>query len=196
HHGTFWSFDNLRLTPRPVQQPSPPKWVTVVSISSARKAAQRGARICTGFHPQTRVVELFDAYRDEAERVGRKVGPDDLCLRRQVTLIGSDSTRVETLAERSRQSRERLKADPRLDLPDRPALLDTPTAHAFSIGDDEFIVGTPATVTEQVIAQCRQAGAGNFAALFDRSTPPDTLRDWYAAFGAVAIPLLHSAAVQ
>src|SRR5947207_177284 len=38
HHGTFWNLDNLCLTPRPVQQPSPPKWVTVVSASSARKA--------------------------------------------------------------------------------------------------------------------------------------------------------------
>src|SRR5215469_6764300 len=29
HHGRFWNFDNLRLTPRTLQQPSPPKWVTV-----------------------------------------------------------------------------------------------------------------------------------------------------------------------
>ena len=48
HHGTFWNFDDLRLTPRPLQQPAPPRWATVVSTSSARKAARRGARICTG----------------------------------------------------------------------------------------------------------------------------------------------------
>ena len=33
HHGQFWNFDDLRLTPRPVQQPEPPKWVTVISTS-------------------------------------------------------------------------------------------------------------------------------------------------------------------
>ena len=32
-NGRLWSFDNLCLTPRPVQQPSPPKRVTVVSTA-------------------------------------------------------------------------------------------------------------------------------------------------------------------
>jgi alkanesulfonate monooxygenase SsuD/methylene tetrahydromethanopterin reductase-like flavin-dependent oxidoreductase (luciferase family) len=195
HHGKFRSFDNLRLTPRPVQQPSPPKWVTVVSASSARRAAQRGAKICTGFHPQSKVIEIFDAYRDEADKVGRKVGPDDLCLRRQVTMLVDDSKRVEILAEKARLSRERLKADPRLDLPDRPAVLDTPSAHAFSIGDEEFIAGTAAAVGEQIVTQCRQAGAGHFAALFDRTAGPEKLKDWYSDFGAVTIPLLRGTAI-
>jgi hypothetical protein len=38
-------------------------WVTVVSEDSARKAARRGAKICTGFHPLDRVVSIFNAYR-------------------------------------------------------------------------------------------------------------------------------------
>jgi alkanesulfonate monooxygenase SsuD/methylene tetrahydromethanopterin reductase-like flavin-dependent oxidoreductase (luciferase family) len=196
HHGRFWQFDNLRLTPRTVQQPSPPKWVTVVSTSSARKAAQRGARICTGFHPQTKVLEIFNAYRDEADRLGRSAGPDDLCIRRQVTLLDDDSTRDQVLNERLAATRNRLKADPRLDLPDRPALLDTPTAHAFSIGDEEFSAGTPLSVAEQIIAQCSQVGAGHFAATFDRSQPPKQLQRWYRDFGARTIPLLHDASLD
>jgi alkanesulfonate monooxygenase SsuD/methylene tetrahydromethanopterin reductase-like flavin-dependent oxidoreductase (luciferase family) len=195
HHGRFWNFDDLRLSPRPVQQPWPPKWVTVVSTSSARKAAQRGAKICTGFHPQSKVIEIFDAYRDEARKAGREAGPEDLCIRRQVSLIEDDSLREATLARRRDVSRERLKADPRLDLPDRPAVLDTPSAHAFTIGDEEFIAGTPATVAEDIIHQCRQAGAGHFAALFDRTMTPDQLKCWYRDYGAVTIPLLHDAEV-
>src|SRR5262245_56926668 len=31
HHGRYWNFDNLRIVPRPRQQPAPPKWTTVVS---------------------------------------------------------------------------------------------------------------------------------------------------------------------
>jgi len=196
HHGQFWSFDNLRLTPRPVQQPSPPKWVTVVSASSARRAAQRGAKVCTGFHPSEKVLEIFDAYRDECSRIGRPTGPDDLCLRRQVTLLGDDTdetAREETLVRRRAASRERLKADPRLDLPDRPALLDQPSAHAFTIGDDEFIVGSAAAVAEEIIEQCTRTGAGNFAALFDRSMSPEQLMGWYASYGATAIPRLRAA---
>src|SRR5579872_4920698 len=28
HHGRFWDFDELRIVPRPLQTPSPPKWTT------------------------------------------------------------------------------------------------------------------------------------------------------------------------
>ncbi|HEX4041375.1 MAG TPA: LLM class flavin-dependent oxidoreductase, partial [Xanthobacteraceae bacterium] len=195
HHGKFWNFDNLRLTPRPVQQPSPPIWVTVVSVSSARKAARRGAKICTGFHPHSKVIEIFDAYRDEADKAGRKVGPDDLCIRRQLTMLDKDSDATDALAAQRKNFRQFIQIDPRVDLPGRPAVLDTPTAHAFSIGDEEFIAGTPATVAEVIAAQCKSAGAGHFAAIFNRSASPETLRKWYADFGQGTIPLLRKATV-
>jgi alkanesulfonate monooxygenase SsuD/methylene tetrahydromethanopterin reductase-like flavin-dependent oxidoreductase (luciferase family) len=193
HHGTFWSFENLRLTPRPLQQPAPPRWATVISTSSARKAARRGAKVCTGFHPQSKVLEIFDAYRDECATLGRAASPDDLCIRREVSILEDDRQQAEVLARRRRASRERLKADPRVDLPDRPAVVATPATHAFSIGDEEFIAGTPASVAEQIIRQCDEVGAGHFAAVFDRSQPPQQLKKWYTGFGAGTIPLLHTA---
>ena len=191
HHGMFWNFDNLRLTPRPVQQPHPPKWVTVVSASSARKAARRGAKISTAFHPQSKVIEIFDAYRDEAAKIGRQAGPDDLCIRRQVVMLDDP---VE-IAKRREAFREFIKFDPRVDLPGRPAALDSPSAHSFSIGEEEFVVGSAAAVAEQIIAQCRSAGAGHFAALFDRMARPAQLINYYRDFGTVVIPLLRSATV-
>jgi alkanesulfonate monooxygenase SsuD/methylene tetrahydromethanopterin reductase-like flavin-dependent oxidoreductase (luciferase family) len=190
HHGKFWNFDNLRLTPRTIQQPHPPKWVTVISVSSARKAARRGAKISTGFHPQVKVIEIFDAFRDEADKVGRKVGPDDLCLRRQVVMHEDE----EALAKRRRAYQDFLRFDPRANLPDRPAL-DTPLSHSFSIGEEEFIGGTPAAIAEEIIAQCRSAGAGHFAGLFDRFTPPAQMMDDYREFGEVVIPQLHASPV-
>jgi alkanesulfonate monooxygenase SsuD/methylene tetrahydromethanopterin reductase-like flavin-dependent oxidoreductase (luciferase family) len=195
HHGKFWNFDNLRLTPRPVQQPSPPVWVTVVSVSSARKAARRGAKICTGFHPHSKVIEIFDAYRDEADKAGRKVGPDDLCIRRQLTMLDKDSEATDALAAQRKNFRQFIQIDPRVDLPGRPAVLDTPTAHAFSIGDEEFIAGTPATVAEEIVAQCQSAGAGHFAVIFNRAVSPEKLKDWYRDFGTGTIPTLRKATV-
>lgn len=190
HHGRFWNFDNLRLTPRTIQQPHPPKWVTVVSVSSARKAARRGAKISTAFHPQDRVIEIFDAYRDEATKAGRKAGPDDLCIRRQVVMDNDK----EALAKRRQAFYDFIKLDPRADLPGRPAL-DSPSAHSFTIGEDEFITGTSAEIAEQIVVQCQSAGAGHFAALFDRLASPVQLMDWYRDFGAVTIPRLRNATV-
>ncbi len=187
HHGKFWNFDDLRLTPRTIQQPQPPKWVTVISESSARKAARRGAKISTAFHPQSKVIEIFDAYRDEAHKVGRKVGPDDLCIRRQVVMLEDEKE----VAKRRQSYHEFIKVDPRVNLPDRPAAIDSPSAHSFSIGEDEFITGNADAVAEQIIAQCRSAGAGHFAALFDRLATPAQLANYYREFGAVVIPLLR-----
>ncbi len=195
HHGKYWNFDNLRLTPRPLQQPSPPVWVTVVSVSSARKAARRGAKLCTGFHPLTKIIEIFDAFRDEAHKAGRKVGPDDLCIRRQVTMLNDDREATAAVDAQLLYMRKYLEADPRLDAPDRPAILDTPTAHAFSVGDDEVIAGTAGSVGKQIIEQCRAAGAGNFAATFNRTQSPERLKEWYAEFGRDVIPALRRSLV-
>jgi hypothetical protein len=90
-----------------------------------------------------------------------------------------------------RNMRKFLEADPRLDTPDRPAVLDTPTAHAFSIGDDEVIAGTADSVAAQIIEQCHAAGAGHFAANFNRSQPPETLKAWYGEYGRHVIPRLR-----
>ena len=40
YDGEFFKYDNLRLLPRPAQAPTPPKWSTVVSADSARRAAR------------------------------------------------------------------------------------------------------------------------------------------------------------
>jgi alkanesulfonate monooxygenase SsuD/methylene tetrahydromethanopterin reductase-like flavin-dependent oxidoreductase (luciferase family) len=167
----------------------------VVSESSARKAARRGAKLCTGFHPLEKIIEIFDAFRDEAEKAGRKISPDDLCIRRQVTMLEDDREVAGVVETQRRNTRKFLEADPRLETAERPAILDTPTAHAFSVGDDEFIAGVPDTVAAQIIAQCRAAGAGHFAATFNRARPPEILRRWYADYGRHVIPKLRHAAV-
>jgi alkanesulfonate monooxygenase SsuD/methylene tetrahydromethanopterin reductase-like flavin-dependent oxidoreductase (luciferase family) len=195
HRGKYWQFTDLRLVPRPLQRPFPPKWVTVISEDSARKAARRGAKICTGFHPADRVRSIFDAYRDEARRVGTPSGPDQMALRRQVS-IGSDDAAVRAASRlREQQMRARLLADPRLSAPERE-VLDTPVSHAFSIGSDEFIAGSPDSVAEQTIAQCREVGAGHFLATFDRTAAREQLREAWELFGTEVVPALRRATVN
>jgi alkanesulfonate monooxygenase SsuD/methylene tetrahydromethanopterin reductase-like flavin-dependent oxidoreductase (luciferase family) len=195
HHGKYWQFTDLRLVSRPLQRPHPPKWVTVISEDSARKAARRGAKICTGFHPAERVRSIFDAYRDEACRVGTPSGPEQLALRRQVS-IGTDDAAVRAASRmREQVTRTRLLADPRLSAPERE-VFDTPTSHAFSIGSDEFIAGAPDRVAEQAIAQCREVGAGHFLATFDRTAARDQLRDAWEMFGTEVVPELRRATVH
>jgi hypothetical protein len=118
-----------------------------------------------------------------------------MALRRQVS-IGRDDAGVRAASRlREQQTRARLLADPRLSAPERE-VLDTPVSHAFSIGSDEFIAGSPASVAEQTIAQCREVGAGHFLATFDRTAAREQLREAWEMFGTEVIPALRHATVN
>ena len=51
HSGKFWSFDEITLYPRPVQQPHPPIWVAGTSTPTLEWAGRRGYDIMTVGHP-------------------------------------------------------------------------------------------------------------------------------------------------
>ena len=51
HTGQFWSFDQLTLYPRPIQQPHPPIWVAGTSAEGLGWAGREGYNIMTVGHP-------------------------------------------------------------------------------------------------------------------------------------------------
>jgi len=51
HKGEFWSFDELTLYPRPIQQPHPPIWVAGTSAEGLGWAGRQGYHIMTVGHP-------------------------------------------------------------------------------------------------------------------------------------------------
>ena len=51
HAGQFWSFDELTVYPRPIQQPSPPIWVAGTSAEGLGWAGRQGYHIMTVGHP-------------------------------------------------------------------------------------------------------------------------------------------------
>jgi alkanesulfonate monooxygenase SsuD/methylene tetrahydromethanopterin reductase-like flavin-dependent oxidoreductase (luciferase family) len=190
HRGKYFSFSDLRMLPRPLQQPSPPRWTTVVSAESARRAARRRIKISTGFNSTEVIKRIFDAYREEADAAGYRAGPECFALRRRVTVAPtSDQAHVYAKAVV-----DRLKAfvaeDDRLNanVPDAPA----PTG-GFTLSDEEFITGTPKEVAHNIIAQCRAVGAGHFLTVLNWSAPVDEVAQAHELFGHEAIPLLHTA---
>ena len=190
HHGKYFSFSDLRLLPRPLQQPSAPRWTTVVSVESARRAARRRIKISTGFNSTQVIKRIFDSYREEADAAGFPATPDYLALRRRVTVAPTSEE-----ARRYAQAvTERLKAfvaeDDRLsaNVPDAPA-----PSGGFTLSDDEFITGTPKEVAQTIIEQCRAVGAGNFLTVLNWSAPVDEVAQAHELFGREAIPLLRTA---
>jgi alkanesulfonate monooxygenase SsuD/methylene tetrahydromethanopterin reductase-like flavin-dependent oxidoreductase (luciferase family) len=190
HRGRQWSFDNLRIVPRPLQQP-PPKWTTVVSPQSAVRSAARRSKICTAFESVARIEEIFDAYRAEAERTGFACGPDHLAIRRNVTVAASEAEALETARMAKEMTRKVTAGDPRVKA-GASSLLDAKTG--FAIHDDEFIAGTPAQVAEQIIAQCRACGAGHILAILGRAVDERRIRA-VELFGEQVIPILRRAEI-
>jgi alkanesulfonate monooxygenase SsuD/methylene tetrahydromethanopterin reductase-like flavin-dependent oxidoreductase (luciferase family) len=194
HHGRYWNFDDLRIVPRPLQQPSPPKWTTVVSTASAIRSAGRRSKICTAFESVARITEIFDAYRAEADRLGIACGPDQLAIRRNVSVAPSEAEARERSQMAMEMADKVLAGDPRVR--QRPAsLLDAPkSGSGFSVHADEFIAGTPAQVADQIIAQCRASGAGHIVAILGRAVDEHRRRA-VDLFGEQVIPILRRAEI-
>lgn len=190
HRGKYFSFEGLRLLPRPLQQPSPPRWTTVVSAGSARRAARRRVKISTGFNATPVIKAIFDAYREEAECAGFHAGPECFALRRRVTVA---PTREEA-HQHAKAVADRLKAfvaeDERANanVPDAPA-----PAGGFTLSEEEFVTGTPLDVAQNIVEQCRAVGAGHFLAVLNWSAPIDEVARAHELFGGQAVPVLRAA---
>jgi alkanesulfonate monooxygenase SsuD/methylene tetrahydromethanopterin reductase-like flavin-dependent oxidoreductase (luciferase family) len=189
HHGRYWNFDNLRIVPRPLQQPAPPKWTTVVSTASAAKSAGRRSKVCTAFESVARIKEIFDAYRGEADRVGFACGPEQLAIRRNISIAASEAEAQETARLAKEMTRNVLAGDPRVKA-DASSLLDAKTG--FAVHDDEFIAGTPAQVAEQIVEQCRACGAGHMLTILGRAIDERRVKA-VDLFGEQVIPILRRA---
>jgi alkanesulfonate monooxygenase SsuD/methylene tetrahydromethanopterin reductase-like flavin-dependent oxidoreductase (luciferase family) len=181
HHGRFWNLERLCITPRVLQR-DPPKWMTVVTASSARIAAQRGYKICTAFMSARDAAEVFDAYREAAAKAARPAGPDRLGLRRRCLVWDTDREAEQLGAEVLKIALERTgnlmkrmiarganpligvaHLDKQIMASRRAEAVDAP-ASKFLSEPDEWIVGSPETVAAKIIDQCRTTGAGHFLA--------------------------------
>lgn len=193
HQGKYWNFQDMPIVPRPVQDDMP-RWTTVISQESARKAARRGSKLATGFVPTAEVKNVFDAYTEAAAEAGQPTGPDRLALRRQILLdVGDDPDASEHAAQFSEGFRQMLENnDWRVKKQTSGKALDAPSgAHGYALGNEEFIAGKPAEVAEQILDQCHQTGAGHFQVVFAGTHTPAAVARAWEVFGKEVIPLVR-----
>lgn len=192
HRGKIWNFENLRVYPRPLQQPGPPRWTTVVSEASARKSAGRGTKICTGFQSVAQIAEIFSVYREECAHLGRPADADQLAIRRNVS-VAADAVAARDMEAVARETARKVMAGDTRLAPGEKSLLDAPGKGAgFSVHEDEFVAGTPAQVAEQIVEQCRGCGAGHFLATLARGSG-EARAQAVRLFGEQVVPVLRRA---
>ena len=91
--GEFFHCRNVNIWPRPVQQPTPPIWMTGLSAETGRAAAERGHVVGTLLSGGV-AKPMFDAYRKRARELGWEAGPDRFAY---AAIVGVGHTREEGL---------------------------------------------------------------------------------------------------
>ncbi len=91
--GEFFHYRQVNIWPRPVQQPTPPIWMTGLSVETGRAAAERGHVVGTLLSGGI-AKPMFDAYRKRARELGWEAGPDRLAY---AAVVGVGHTREEGL---------------------------------------------------------------------------------------------------
>ena len=158
--------------------------------------------ISTGFNATRRINEIFDSYRDEADKTGIKVGPEHLGLRRRVVIAHTESEAKEKSHAVAERLKQMLSEDPRAAIKHfgtgaGPVPDDTrpPSGGGFVMSDEEFIVGTPKRVADEIISQCRAVSAGHFLAVLHWGASHAEVAAAHEMFGQEIIPVLRQAQV-
>ena len=220
YSGKHFTLDEVPVMPRARNEDRRRHWMTVYSEASCREAARRDFKVCSGYQLVESAKAAFDGYRDEAASLGRKVGPDDIGMRRQILLAETDA-QADELNERLQESMMARMADifsavaqrlarggvgpseavmksgvidadavPREQTEQRPEV----ALKAF-VSPDEYINGSPRTVADKIIDQCRRMGAGNIMAYHPNTLDEAQIARNYALWEEV-IPILHKADVD
>lgn len=218
--GKHFDLDAIPCMPRPRKEERRRHWMTIYSESSCRSAARSSYKVCTGFQSCEKAAAAFDGYRDEADKHGIDVGPDDIGLRRLIMIADTQSdaegmigdlmssmmvrlnAQFKTVYERAEAKgkgmSEGQKASGVMDadvVPSGDAGIKTKSGGdeiANVMSPEEVIIGSPEGVAEQIIDQCRRIGAGNILGYHPASMTYDQLYHNYDLWEKV-IPILKKA---
>jgi alkanesulfonate monooxygenase SsuD/methylene tetrahydromethanopterin reductase-like flavin-dependent oxidoreductase (luciferase family) len=91
--GEFFQYRNVNIWPRPIQQPTPPVWMTGMSVETGTMAAERGHVVGTLLSGGL-AKPMYEAYRKRARELGWEAGPDRFAY---AAIVGVGHTREEGL---------------------------------------------------------------------------------------------------
>ncbi|MBV8356722.1 MAG: LLM class flavin-dependent oxidoreductase [Deltaproteobacteria bacterium] len=92
YNGRFFSFDNVEVLPKPLQQPHPPMWVAAGSPEATKWAADAGYSILIGPHgTHVEVGRQWEHYRDWLSQNGYTIGGREIPIARLLAIARTDA---------------------------------------------------------------------------------------------------------
>jgi alkanesulfonate monooxygenase SsuD/methylene tetrahydromethanopterin reductase-like flavin-dependent oxidoreductase (luciferase family) len=187
HQGKHWSFRNIVVEPRPVQQPHPPFWMGAGSPDGIRRAGQEGYNLLLDqIAPIELTIERVAIYRAEIERQGQRFDGMRVGVTRAVQIVRNEEERRNAFAQR-RKTLSAIGA-----LARGPGAERYQNAQSFADADlaaeNAALIGTP----DEIIRQLRQLERGGveYVLLIDSTGSDQTLR----AFANEVMPEFRVAA--
>ncbi len=159
--GKYWSYYEVPVELKPVQQPFPPIWYGSSSGKTRDYLASLGGAMVGGWAPSARIRQAGDAYREAWDkatespwRAGRPADPTVGAVR--MTVVAETAAEAEKLAgpayDRWHASLEKQAND----FGFRTLFLPPDAAAARKLG--VLICGTPATVKEEIARHVAESG--------------------------------------
>ena len=186
-HGEYHQMENLHITPRPYQDPSPPLWIGASTAPGARRAG----RMADGFVATPSIdlntaVELGNIYREAADREGRD----------PVVVMMRDAWVAETRAEAEEvygpEVLEAYRYYRRNGLPDFRGIRSEDEITLDIVGPDRLILGDPEECAAEFQRWGEAVGADHFLLRLRHAhsggPPHEKIMDAIRLFGEKVIP--------
>jgi len=95
YEGQFWSYHDVAIWPRPVQQPTPPVWTPITSSKeSIEWAAAHDVPITPGLGSRSAREDIIRYYAQCLAKAGRRITPDHLTISMEVYVADSKAQAV------------------------------------------------------------------------------------------------------
>jgi alkanesulfonate monooxygenase SsuD/methylene tetrahydromethanopterin reductase-like flavin-dependent oxidoreductase (luciferase family) len=194
-HGRHFRFDYVNLWPRPLQQPHPPVWVPSQGSSETVLWAAAAARKYTylqTFSPVKTAKKAFDFYREVAEREGYESTPAQLGWAIPTYVAETDEVarrefkpHVEAFFNKFLRMPIEMRLPPGYSsVASTKSLIQNKYAMRASAQTIDalvelgmVVVGSAATVREQLAHLSRELGVGNLIAMLQVATLPADLTE-------------------
>ena len=174
HRGHYYSFDDLTIEPRPVQEPSIPIWIgSIWNNGFPQGVVDRAARYGDGFYPADASVEEFKKVQERIRARAAELGRDPDSIQWGLlawTCPGSSKEDARQTA--SREISKRLESEWDVQ------------------ADNGYILGTPEEMAETLQGYV-DIGVTNF--VVDPACAPEDMLEMFGTFAKEVVPHFRSA---
>jgi alkanesulfonate monooxygenase SsuD/methylene tetrahydromethanopterin reductase-like flavin-dependent oxidoreductase (luciferase family) len=217
--GKFWSYHDVSLWPRPVQQPHPPVWIPVVgSKDSIEFAARHNIPITPGLKPGGLQADIIAYYRKRLAAHGHFITPDHISVSVNAYVADSKAQAVKesgpyllyfnrilfshgNFTETSRQRETGYSTSDSTDYvrPENLAAAANSRADFRNMNSDDVARmaetmpwGSPDEVTARILDLVRATGAGTVQVSMNRGAmPQDMFLEQIRRFARDVLPSLQ-----